>query len=88
MTAEAVDRALDRIRPYLLRDGGDIELVGVADNRARVRLVGSCAGCPSAHITLYYGVEAFLKEEVPGLEGITVIGLDMERSPRARAAGA
>lgn len=84
---EAVDRALDRIRPYLLRDGGNIELLGVSDNRARVRLVGSCAGCPSAHITLYYGVETFLREEVPGLEGITVIGLDPDRGSTQRASG-
>ena len=50
-----VQAALNRIRPFLQRDGGDIELVSVADNRARVRLTGNCAGCPSAAVTLYLG---------------------------------
>jgi len=48
-----VQAALNRIRPFMQRDGGDIELLGVADNRARVRLTGNCAGCPSAAVTLY-----------------------------------
>jgi Fe-S cluster biogenesis protein NfuA len=68
-----VQAALNRIRPFLQRDGGDIELVGVVDNRARVRLTGNCAGCPSAAVTLYFGVEAFLREQIPDLEGIQVV---------------
>lgn len=68
-----VQMALDRIRPFMQRDGGDIELLGIEDNRALVRLVGTCAGCASAAITLYQGVEIYLREEVPGLEGIKVV---------------
>lgn len=68
-----VQAALDRIRPFLQRDGGDIELLGVVDRRARVRLTGSCAGCPSAAVTLFLGVETFLREQVPDLEGIQVV---------------
>lgn len=68
-----VQAALNRIRPFLQRDGGDIELVSVADNRARVRLTGNCAGCPSAAVTLYLGVESFLREVIPELEGIQVV---------------
>jgi Fe-S cluster biogenesis protein NfuA len=68
-----VQAALNRIRPFMQRDGGDIELVGVADNRARVRLTGNCAGCPSAAVTLYLGVENFLREVIPELEGIQVV---------------
>ena len=46
-------------------DGGDIELLDVAGNSADVRLTGMCAGCPSAHMTLYIGVETALREEIP-----------------------
>jgi len=44
----------------------------VVDNRAKVRLSGHCVGCPSAQMTLYFGVESALKEEIPELEGIVV----------------
>lgn len=68
-----VQTALDRIRPFLQRDGGDIELLGVVDRRARVRLTGNCAGCPSAAVTLFLGVETYLREQVPQLDGIQVV---------------
>ncbi len=68
-----VQAALDRIRPFMQRDGGDIELLGVVDRRARVRLTGNCAGCPSAAVTLFLGVETYLREQVPDLEGIQVV---------------
>ena len=68
-----VQAALDRIRPFMQRDGGDIELLGVFDRRARVRLTGNCAGCPSAAVTLFLGVETYLREQVPDLEGIQVV---------------
>jgi Fe-S cluster biogenesis protein NfuA len=68
--APALEAALDRIRPYLRNDGGDIELVEVADNHAVVRLVGACSKCPSAAVTLYMGVESYLREAVPELEGV------------------
>ena len=67
-----VQAALDKIRPFIQRDGGDIELLGLIENRARVRLVGNCVGCPSAAVTLYLGVENYLREAVPELEGIQV----------------
>ena len=69
----AVQAALDRIRPFLQRDGGDIELLGIVERRARVRLTGNCAGCPSAAVTLFLGVETYLREQVPELEGIQVV---------------
>jgi Fe-S cluster biogenesis protein NfuA len=68
--AAALEVALDRIRPYLRNDGGDIELVDVEDNHAVVRLIGACARCPSASVTLYMGVEAYLREAVPTLAGV------------------
>lgn len=68
-----VQQAIDEVRPALQADGGDIELLGVTpDLRARVRLVGACAGCPSASITLSFGVENYLRERVPECNGLKV----------------
>jgi Fe-S cluster biogenesis protein NfuA len=73
VTRERVQTVLDRIRPVLQNDGGDIELLDVIDNRAKVRLTGNCVGCPSAQMTLYFGVESALKEEIPELEELQVV---------------
>ena len=63
---------LDRIRPMIQSDGGDVELLAIEDNRARVRLTGNCVGCPSAQMTLYLGIETALKEAVPDFEALIV----------------
>jgi len=65
VTRERVQAVLDRVRPFMQADGGDIELVTVEGNSAEVRLTGMCAGCPSAHMTLYLGVETAIREELP-----------------------
>lgn len=65
VSKERVQAVLDRIRPFLRADGGDIELVAVDGNSASVRLSGLCAGCPSAHMTLHVGIETALREEIP-----------------------
>ena len=52
VTRERVQSVLDRIRPLIQSDGGDIELVDIVDNKAKVRLTGNCVGCPSAQMTL------------------------------------
>ena len=69
---ERVEAVLDRVRPFLHADGGDIELLGVDGNSATVRLTGLCAGCPSAHMTLHVGVENALREEIPEFETLQV----------------
>ncbi|HEY3449884.1 MAG TPA: NifU family protein [Myxococcales bacterium] len=70
-----VQQAIDEVRPALQADGGDIEFLGMtADLRARVRLVGACQGCPSASITLSFGVENYLRERVPEVKGLKVEG--------------
>ena len=69
---ERVEAVLDRVRPYLQADGGDIELLAVNGNSADVRLTGICAGCPSAHMTLHVGVEAALRQEIPEFEILRV----------------
>lgn len=62
---EQVQTALDKIRPALQADGGDVELVDIEDGVVKVRLVGACAGCPMSQLTLANGVERVLKQEVP-----------------------
>ena len=70
---ERVEAVLTRIRPVMQADGGDIELVEVHGRTARVRLTGTCAGCPSAHMTLYVGVEMALRAEVPDFEELQLV---------------
>lgn len=62
---ELVQGALDKIRPILQRDGGDVELVDVVGGVVSVRLTGACKGCPMSQMTLKNGIEKFLKKEVP-----------------------
>ncbi len=62
---EKVEKAVEKIRPFLQRDGGDIELVDVADGVVKVRLKGACSGCPMAQMTLKEGVEKAIKKDVP-----------------------
>ena len=70
VSRERVETVLGRLRPLLQADGGDIELIEVQGNSARVRLTGMCANCPSAHMTLYMGVEAALREEMKEFEDL------------------
>jgi len=64
---EQVKEVLDKLRPFLLRDGGDCELVDVEDGVVKLRLLGACGSCPSSTITLKAGIERALLEEVPGV---------------------
>jgi len=73
VTRERVEAVLQRVRPFLQADGGDIELVDVSGNSAGVKLTGMCAGCPSAHMTLYLGVETALRDEIPEFETLRLI---------------
>ena len=73
MSRDRVQSVIDRIRPLIQGDGGDIELIDVIENKAKVRLTGNCVGCPSAQITLFMGVESALKEEIPEFEELVVV---------------
>ncbi len=64
---QQVQDVLDKLRPFLLRDGGDCELVDVEDGIVKLRLLGACGSCPSSTITLKAGIERALLEEVPGI---------------------
>ncbi|MDZ4655575.1 MAG: NifU family protein [Coriobacteriia bacterium] len=67
---ERVQEVLDKIRPALQADGGDVELVDVEGGVVKVRLVGACAGCPMSQLTLSNGVERILKQEIPEVERV------------------
>ena len=64
---EQVLEVLDKLRPFLLRDGGDVELVDIEEGIVKLRLMGACGSCPSSTITLKVGIERALLEEVPGV---------------------
>ncbi|MGI6485862.1 MAG: NifU family protein [Tepidanaerobacteraceae bacterium] len=69
---EKVKEALDKLRPSLQADGGDVELVDVDESSGvvKVRLKGACAGCPFSTMTLKNGIEEVLKEQVPGVQEV------------------
>lgn len=71
---EKVESVLGKVRPFLQRDGGDVELVDVSDSGVvKVRLKGACSGCPGARITLKQGVERMLKQEIPEVKEVVAV---------------
>lgn len=70
---EKIEAALDKIRPALRADGGDVELVDVKDGVVTVRLTGACGGCPMSTMTLRMGVERIVKEEVPEVKELVAV---------------
>ena len=67
---EKVQEAIDKIRPMLQQDGGDVELVDVEGGIVTVRLKGTCAGCHMSQMTLKNGIEKLLKKEIPGIVAV------------------
>jgi Fe-S cluster biogenesis protein NfuA len=65
-----IETALDRIRPAIRRDGGDVWLVKVDDGVAYVQMIGACGGCPASHQTLKGGIEAVVREDVPEIRRV------------------
>ncbi len=69
-----VQKALEKIRPYLQSDGGDISLVEITDdNIVKVKLSGACHGCPYSMMTLKAGVEQAVKKEVPAVKEVVAV---------------
>lgn len=64
-TVTKVLEALEKIRPFLVNDGGDIELIDVTDNKVLVKLHGNCNGCPMSFSTIKLGVESTIKQYAP-----------------------
>jgi len=67
---DEIAQALEDVRPSLQMDGGDVELVDVEDGVVKVKLMGACAGCPMAQMTLKMGIESYLKKKVPGVKTV------------------
>jgi Fe-S cluster biogenesis protein NfuA len=67
---DKVQAVIDKIRPMLQRDGGDVELVDVQEGVVTVRLRGACAGCPMSQMTIKNGIEKFLKQEIPEIVAV------------------
>ena len=71
---QQVQEALDKIRPALQRDGGDVELVEVSDDGiVKVRLQGACGGCPMSQMTLKMGIEKVVKQSVPQIKSVEAV---------------
>jgi Fe-S cluster biogenesis protein NfuA len=65
LTAENVEKVLDELRPYLMSDGGNVELVELDGPVVKLRLQGACGACPSSTMTLKLGIERKLRESIP-----------------------
>ncbi|MBD3638683.1 MAG: NifU family protein [Crocinitomicaceae bacterium] len=67
---EKIQIALNSIRPFLQKDGGDVELVGVEGNIVKVRLVGACESCSMQASTLKAGIEEAVRNAIPEIESV------------------
>jgi len=67
---DKVEAVLDKIRPSLIRDGGNVELVDVSGGVVKVKLTGACNGCPMSTMTLKMGIEQILKQEIPEVKEV------------------
>lgn len=73
MDKEKIQDAIDKIRPALQADGGNVELVGIEDKTIKVRLTGACGGCPMSQMTLKQGIEKVIKEAIPEVEEVVAV---------------
>lgn len=69
-TFENVDKVLDSVRPALMADGGNVELVEVQNGIVKLRLQGACAGCPMSQMTLRMGIERELRKQLPDIQQV------------------
>jgi len=65
-----VEEAIEKIRPRLQMDGGDVKFIEIEDGVVKLELQGACKGCPMSQITLYMGIERAIKKEVPEIKGV------------------
>ncbi len=70
---ERIEEVLNQVRPSLIRDGGNVELVDVDDGVVKVKLTGACAGCPMSTMTLKMGIEKILKREIPEIKEVVAV---------------
>ncbi|MEV6448127.1 NifU family protein [Amycolatopsis sp. NPDC051716] len=79
-THERVTEALDKVRPYLGSHAGDVEFVEIADGVLRLRLQGTCDGCPSSTVTAKYAIERVVREAAPEISDVVVEGVVPEET--------
>ena len=72
-TTKQVHELIDKVRPYLQRDGGDIDIVNVEDGIVYVKMMGACDGCVALDVTLKQGIETMLLENVPGIIAVVTV---------------
>ena len=70
---EQVEKIISKLRPYIQRDGGEIELVNIEDGIVYVRMGGACDGCAAIDVTLKQGIESMLLENVPGIIAVVTV---------------
>jgi Fe-S cluster biogenesis protein NfuA len=70
---DQVEEVLNKIRPSLQNDGGDVKLVDVDDGVVKVSLTGACAGCAMSTLTLKMGIERLLKQEIPEVKEVVAV---------------
>lgn len=70
---EKVEEALNKVRPALMADGGNVELVDIQDGVVKVKLTGACGGCPMSQMTLKMGIERLLKKEIPEIKQVVAV---------------
>ena len=70
---EKVEQVLEKIRPALIADGGNVEVVDVKDGIVSVKLTGACHGCPMSTMTLKNGIERLLKEEIADIKEVVAV---------------
>jgi Fe-S cluster biogenesis protein NfuA len=73
LTIENVERVLDELRPYLMADGGNVEIVEIDGPVVKVRLQGACGSCPSSTMTLKMGIERKLREAIPEVSEVVQV---------------
>ncbi|MGW5716259.1 NifU family protein [Amycolatopsis sp. NPDC003865] len=83
-THERVAEALDKVRPYLGSHAGDVEFVGIDDGVLRLRLRGSCDGCPSSAVTAKHAIERAVREVAPEISDVVVEGVAEDAGPGGR----
>lgn len=73
LTGDNVEQVLDELRPYLMADGGNVELVEIDGPTVKLRLNGACGSCPSSTMTLKMGIERRLREKIPEITEVAQV---------------
>lgn len=78
---ERIEKTINKIRPYIQADGGDVQLVDYKDGVVTVRMLGACAGCIAIDTTLTQGVQAILMDEIPEVKEVKMEEPDLNATP-------